>query len=110
VQVREGADLVNGAGASLGEIAESTKKVAAIIADIASASAEQAIGIEQINKTLTQMDEATQQNWTSGSRSSSSSAQPGIDRRRKRRPQLPVHDLLNGQCDPAHIRSNGARL
>jgi methyl-accepting chemotaxis protein len=105
VQVREGADLVNGAGASLGEIAESTKKVAAIIADIASASAEQAIGIEQINKTLTQMDEATQQNWTSGSRSSSSSAQPGIDRRRK-----PVHDLLNGQCDPAHIRSNGARL
>ena len=62
IQVREGADLVNGAGTSLGEIAESTKKVAAIIADIANASAEQAIGIEQINKTLTQMDEATQQN------------------------------------------------
>ena len=62
VQVRDGADLVNGAGTSLGEIAESTKKVAAIIADIANASAEQATGIEQINKALNQMDEVTQQN------------------------------------------------
>ena len=62
VQVREGADLVNGAGTSLGEIAKSTKKVAAIVADIASASVEQAIGIEQINKALNQMDEVTQQN------------------------------------------------
>ena len=33
-----------------------------IVADIASASAEQATGIEQVNKALTQMDEVTQQN------------------------------------------------
>jgi hypothetical protein len=32
------------------------------VADIASASSEQATGIEQVNKALTQMDEVTQQN------------------------------------------------
>jgi methyl-accepting chemotaxis protein len=36
--------------------------VAAVVADIASASSEQATGIEQVNKALTQMDEVTQQN------------------------------------------------
>jgi hypothetical protein len=36
--------------------------VADVVADIANASIEQATGIEQINKALTQMDEVTQQN------------------------------------------------
>jgi methyl-accepting chemotaxis protein len=61
-QVKEGVDLVNRAGSSLNEIVDSINKVAAIVADIATASAEQAGGIEQVGKALTQMDEATQQN------------------------------------------------
>jgi methyl-accepting chemotaxis protein/CHASE3 domain sensor protein len=61
-QVKDGVDLVNRAGASLSEIVDSIKKVSQIVADIASASAEQATGVEQINKALTQMDEVTQQN------------------------------------------------
>ncbi len=61
-QVIDGVELVNRAGASLGEIVDSIKNVAYIISDIASASNEQSTGIEQINKALTQMDEVTQQN------------------------------------------------
>ena len=61
-QVKEGVDLVNRAGASLGEIVESIKSVADIVSDIASASAEQASGIDQVTKALGQMDEVTQQN------------------------------------------------
>jgi methyl-accepting chemotaxis protein len=61
-QVKDGVDLVSRAGASLTEIVESIKNVATIVADIANASIEQATGIEQINKALTQMDEVTQQN------------------------------------------------
>jgi methyl-accepting chemotaxis protein len=61
-QVKDGVDLVNRAGTALNEIVESIKKVAEIVSDIASASAEQAAGIEQVNKALTQMDEVTQQN------------------------------------------------
>ena len=62
VQVKEGVELVNQAGTSLGEIVESIKSVAQIVADIANASAEQSTGIEQVNRALTQMDEVTQQN------------------------------------------------
>jgi len=61
-QVKDGVDLVNRAGTALNEIVESIKKVADIVSDIATASVEQATGIEQINKALTQMDEVTQQN------------------------------------------------
>jgi methyl-accepting chemotaxis protein len=61
-QVKDGVDLVNRAGSALTEIVESIKKVTEIVADIANASAEQASGIEQVNKALTQMDEVTQQN------------------------------------------------
>ncbi len=61
-QVKDGVDLVNKAGTALTEIVDSIKKVASIVSDIASASAEQAAGIEQVNKALTQMDEVTQQN------------------------------------------------
>jgi methyl-accepting chemotaxis protein len=61
-QVKDGVDLVNRAGTALTEIVESIKKVADVVADISSASAEQSTGIEQVNKALTQMDEVTQQN------------------------------------------------
>jgi len=61
-QVKDGVDLVNKAGESLTEIVESIKKVAVVVSEIANASAEQATGIDQINKALTQMDEVTQQN------------------------------------------------
>ncbi len=36
--------------------------MATVVSDIANASMEQSTGIDQINKALTQMDEATQQN------------------------------------------------
>ena len=60
--VQDGVQLVNRAGTSLKEILDSIKQVADIVADISTASNEQAGGIEQINKALTQMDEVTQQN------------------------------------------------
>jgi methyl-accepting chemotaxis protein len=61
-QVREGVALVNQAGGSLTEILASIKEVVDIVAEIAAASHEQSTGIEEINKALNQMDEATQQN------------------------------------------------
>jgi methyl-accepting chemotaxis protein len=61
-QVKDGVDLVNRAGAALHEIVDSIKQVVQIVSDIAHASAEQATGLEEVNKALTQMDEVTQQN------------------------------------------------
>ncbi len=61
-QVKNGVDLVNRAGVALGEIVELINTVAGIVSDIAGASAEQATGLDEINRALTQMDEVTQQN------------------------------------------------
>ena len=61
-QVQEGVALVSKAGTALTEIMESIKNVAEIVSEITNASAEQATGIEQIDKALNQMDEVTQQN------------------------------------------------
>jgi len=61
-KVDEGSRLVNESGQTLDEIVSSVKKVSDIIAEIAAASLEQSTGIEQVNQTVTQMDEVTQQN------------------------------------------------
>ncbi|MGE4279944.1 MAG: methyl-accepting chemotaxis protein [Magnetospirillum sp.] len=61
-QVRSGAELVKSAGDTLADILGSVKRVADIVAEIASASGEQASGIDQVNSAVSQMDEMTQQN------------------------------------------------
>jgi methyl-accepting chemotaxis protein len=61
-EVKDGVALVNKAGGALSEIVACIKKVDEIVADIATASGEQAGGIEQVNKALNHMDEITQQN------------------------------------------------
>jgi len=61
-KVEAGAVLVDEAGATMGEILESVKRVTSIMNEISSASHEQTMGIEQINQAISQMDEVTQQN------------------------------------------------
>jgi methyl-accepting chemotaxis protein len=61
-EVRQGVGLVNKAGSALHEIVAAIKSVAGGAAAIANASMEQATSVEQVNKALGHMDEATQQN------------------------------------------------
>lgn len=61
-RVDVGANLVGNAGASMASIVESVQRVADIIAEITSASTEQADGISQVNTAVTQLDSMTQQN------------------------------------------------
>jgi methyl-accepting chemotaxis protein len=61
-QVGAGAKLVDQAGATMSDIVESITRVTDIMSEIASASAEQTAGIEQINVAITEMDGVTQAN------------------------------------------------
>ncbi|WP_393999898.1 methyl-accepting chemotaxis protein [Luteimonas sp. WGS1318] len=61
-KVSDGAALAGQAGKTMGEIVASVQRVTDIMSEIAAASQEQASGIEQVNQTITQMDETTQQN------------------------------------------------
>ncbi len=61
-KVEDGSRLVNESGATLQEIVGGVKKVTDVVAEIATASAQQSAGIEEVNKAVMQMDEMTQQN------------------------------------------------
>ncbi len=61
-RVMEGSRLVGVAGKTMGEVGAEVGRVTTIISQIATASAEQSSGIDQVNMTVTQMDQATQQN------------------------------------------------
>ncbi len=61
-KVADGSRLVEQSGQTLGDIVASVKKVADIVAEISAASHEQSAGIEQVNRSITQMDDVTQQN------------------------------------------------
>lgn len=63
-QVTSGVKLVHQAGKSLKGILDSTNNVAVIVKEIAAASVEQSIGLEQINTAISHMDETTQRNAT----------------------------------------------
>ena len=61
-QVADGGKLADSAGAAMQEIVRSVQEVAGLMGQIAGASQEQSLGIDQVNQAVTQMDDTTQQN------------------------------------------------
>lgn len=61
-QIDGGNRLAGAAGDTMTEIVDSVHRVAELMGDIASASREQSLGIEQVNQAIGQMDEVTQRN------------------------------------------------
>ena len=61
-RVEAGSRLVGQAGLTMEEVVASVQRVTAMIGEIATASAEQRDGIEQVSTAISQMDNVTQQN------------------------------------------------
>jgi methyl-accepting chemotaxis protein len=61
-RVEQGSKLVGQAGVTMDEVVNSVKRVSSIINDIAVASGQQNVGLDQINTAISQMDGVTQQN------------------------------------------------
>ena len=61
-KVTDGTQLVNQSGETLQEIVQAVTKVADMISQISIASDQQSVGIQEVNKAISQMDEMTQQN------------------------------------------------
>ncbi|PSC06123.1 methyl-accepting chemotaxis protein [Alsobacter soli] len=72
-EVTSGVKLVRAAGDTLGRIVDASNTVAASVAEISSASREQATGIQEITKAVAQLDEMTQQNAALAEESAASS-------------------------------------
>ncbi|MFN4266747.1 MAG: methyl-accepting chemotaxis protein [Aquabacterium sp.] len=60
--VKEGCQLVEKAGSTMDEIVVHVRRVSDLMREIAQASKEQAMGIDQVNQAVAQMDVVTQQN------------------------------------------------
>ena len=61
-QAEAGARLVQAAGSTMEEIVGSVRRVGDIVGEISAAAAEQASGIGQVNTSINQLDQMTQQN------------------------------------------------
>ena len=61
-KVEDGTTLVDRSGHTLHDIITSVKRVTDIVGDMAAASREQATGIDQVSKAVSQMDQVTQAN------------------------------------------------
>ncbi len=61
-RIREGSDEISHAGTSMTEVVDSFRRMTTLIGEIASASKEQALGLQQINEAVNHMDGATQRN------------------------------------------------
>ena len=60
--IRQGSEQVSEVGVAMNEIVESFRRMSTLIGEIASASREQALGLQQINEAVTHMDATTQRN------------------------------------------------
>ena len=74
-KVDDGSELVSRSGRSLEEIVGSVNKVSDIVAEIAAASREQSVGIEQVNRAVSRMESITQENTALVGEATSSSRQ-----------------------------------
>ena len=72
-KVQTGSELVSKTNASFAEVSEASGRINLLVSEIASASKEQAHGIDQINKAIGHIDSVTQQNAASAEESASSS-------------------------------------
>ena len=61
-KARQGTDLVEQAGDTIQALVIDVKQVSELMGSIAAASAEQSRGVQQVNKTVTEMDKVVQQN------------------------------------------------
>jgi aerotaxis receptor len=61
-KVSAGMDYAHRAGATMAEVVKSVQQVTAIMQEIATASREQSVGVDQVNQAIAHMDQVTQQN------------------------------------------------
>ena len=73
-EVGQGVELVRAAGDALGKIVNSSQRVTATVAEISTASGEQANGIDEMSQAVAHMDEMTQQNAALAEQSAASAS------------------------------------
>lgn len=115
-KVQAGSQLVDESGQALAGIIGSVKKVTDIVNEIAAASQEQSGGIDQVNRAVMQMDEATQQNaaLVEEAAAAARAMQEQADRLHAQMGYFRVHGVVQGvqpapKRAPARMPAMGSR-
>lgn len=107
-RIREISDLVTMTDSTFGEAGKISAKTAELVSEIAAASKEQAMGIQQISNALTDIDQATQQNATSAEESASASEEMRSQAERLSEFVSDLSALTEGKntsCKMQHVKS-----
>ncbi len=72
-KIKEGSAMVSGTGEAFVRVTEGSARVAALVGEIAAASDDQAGGIEQVNRAVTEIDRVRQKNAANAKSSASAS-------------------------------------
>jgi len=106
--VESGSQLVNESGEALQSIIGAVSQVGDIIAEIASASTEQTLGVEQINQAIAQLDTNTQQN-TAMVEESAAASQRLNDQASELRQQVSIFQL-NDDVGSAPLQASETKV
>jgi hypothetical protein len=98
--INSGSDMVNSTADNFRLVAEHSSQVAHLIGEVADASKEQSMGIEQISKEVNSMDSVTQANATSAKQSSSIAAVLTQEEEKLQETILEIDFLVNGKIIP----------
>jgi methyl-accepting chemotaxis protein len=99
MSVGQGSKLVSDTGRHLEDIVSSVRKVSDLVGEIATATQEQAVSAVQINRSVTQMDEGTQQNAAMVEQASASASR--LNGLAKKLNQLTTYFKLDESSEPA---------
>ena len=96
-KVNDGSSLVSKTAEAFSQVAVSTGKVKELVAEIAAASGEQAQGVEQINKAVTEMNTVTQQTAANAEESASASEELSAQSETMKGAVLQLVDMVGGE-------------
>jgi methyl-accepting chemotaxis protein len=104
-RIREGSEIMSKTGAQFSQVSESASKMNEFIREISAASAEQAQGIEEINKAVNQMDKVVQQNAAGAEESASAAGEMSAQARRVSHFVLEIAAFAGLKADKVKIES-----
>ncbi|MBU0965197.1 MAG: histidine kinase [Proteobacteria bacterium] len=104
--IEDGVKLATDCNSNFGEVEKSSKKIAALIAEIASASVEQDSGIDQINTAVSELNLSTQNNAASAEESAAASDELNAQSDRMQETVVLLATLMDGKSVAREKRYN----
>ncbi len=97
-KVKEGSELVERTNTAFSEVSKSAAKVDGLVAEIAAASGEQAQGIVQVNKAVSEMERVTQRSAANAEESAAAGEELIAQAEQLRHYVVELHRLIDGNA------------